>query len=225
MSKIEKIYFPHCGLIKLLIQSKRDIRLHEQYGDLDDESNEWFYWNRVWVSEVALSDYLIQEYSPNGLFNKTILELGCGTGLAGLVCAKLGGVPTFSDKVPMVMESIKDNCRLNGISTYHTQVLDWSNPQDFGKSFDLVLGSEIFYDSSFLGDICQLLRKKLLSEGSTGLFCDPGRLGLKALESCFLEYFSISVKDLVIEWPRHSRKKSKTHSMFLYQLTKRSFFP
>ena len=223
MSKIEKIYFPHCGLIKLLIQSKRDIRLHEQYGDLDDESNEWFYWNRVWVSEVALSDYLIQEYSPNGLSNQTILELGCGTGLAGLVSAKLGGVPTFSDKVPMVMESIKETCRLNNVSTYYTQVLDWSIPHDFGKSYDLVLGSEIFYDSAFLEDICQLLRR-LLPEGGKGLFCDPDRLGLETLESCFLKYFSISVKDLEVELPRHSFKKKKKHSVLLYQFVKRSPF-
>ena len=106
MSKIEKVYFQNWGWIQLLIQSKRYIRSHKQYGDLEVESNEWFYWNRVWASEVALSDFLIQEYSPNGLFNQTILEMGCGTGLAGMVCAKLGGVPTFSDKVPMVMESI-----------------------------------------------------------------------------------------------------------------------
>ena len=104
MSKIEEVYFPRLGLIQLLIQSKQDIRLHAQYGDFDDELNEWFYWNRVWASEVALSEFIIQEYSPNGLFNQTILELGCGTGLAGVVCAKLGGVPTFSDKVPMVIE-------------------------------------------------------------------------------------------------------------------------
>ena len=156
MSRIEEVYFPRLGLIQLLIQSKRDIRLHPQYGDFDDELNEWFYWNRVWASEVALSEFIIQEYSPNGLFNQTVLELGCGTGLAGMVCAKLGGVPTFSDKIPMVMESIKKTCCLNGISAYHTKILDWSIPHDFGKKFDLVLGSEIFYDNTFLEDICQL---------------------------------------------------------------------
>ena len=223
MSKIEEVYFPNWGLIQLLIQSKRDIRSHKQYGDLDDESNEWFYWNRVWASEVALSEYLIQEYSPNGLIDQNILELGCGTGLAAVVCAKLGGMPTFSDKVPMAVESVKETCRLNGISTYHTEVLDWSSPHDFVKCFDLVLGSEIFYDSTFLNNICQLLRE-ILPEGGTGLFCDPSRLGLEALESCFLEYFSISVKNLEVEWPRHPLKKRKTHSVLLYQLIKRSSF-
>ena len=125
MSKIETVVLPHVGTIQLVIQSKRDIRSNEKSGGLDAESNEWFYWNRVWASEVALSEYLIQEFSSDSLQGKTILELGCGTGLAGMVCGKLGGVPTFSDKVPMVMDSIHDACRLNAIPNYHTCILDW----------------------------------------------------------------------------------------------------
>ena len=137
-----------------------------------------------------------------------------------MVCAKLGGIPTFSDKILMAMETIKETCNLNGISTYHKEVLDWSIPHDFAKCFDLVLGSEIFYDSSFLGDICQLLRG-LLNEGGTGLFCDPGRLGIAALEACFLNHFSISVKDAEVEWQRHPIKKRNKHSVLLYELVKR----
>ena len=57
-----------------------------------------------------------------------------------------------------------------------------------------------------------------------GLFCDPGRLGLEALELCFLKYFSIAVKNLEVEWPRHPLKKGKKHSVLLYQLVKRSSF-
>ncbi len=91
MSKIETVALPHVGTIQLVIQSKRDIRAYEKSGDLDAESSEWFYWNRVWASEVALSEYLIQEFSSDSLQGKTILELGCGTGLAGMVCGKLGG--------------------------------------------------------------------------------------------------------------------------------------
>ena len=83
-----------------------------------------------------------------------------------------------------------------------------------------MLGSEIFYDNTFLEDICQLLRG-LLNEGGTGLFCDPGRLGIAALEACFLKHFSISVKDAEVEWPRHSLKKRKKHSVLLYELVKR----
>jgi len=183
MPKIETVVLPHVGTIQLVIQSKRDIRSNEKSGGLDAESNEWFYWNRVWASEVALSEYLIQEFSSDSLQGKTILELGCGTGLAGMVCGKLGGVPTFSDKVPMVMDSIHDACRLNAIPNYHTCILDWAKIPKPLDRYDLVLGSEIFYDSEFLEDICRLL-VEALPTGGIGLFCDPDRLGVEAVESC-----------------------------------------
>lgn len=220
MSKTETVLLPHLGNIQLVIQSKRDIRAHEKNGEVDAESNEWFYWNRVWASEVALSEFLIQEFQQESLGDKTILELGCGTGLAGLVSGKLGGVPTFSDKVPMVMESIQEACRLNMISDYHTWVLDWALPGEQCAQYDLVLGSEIFYDSEFLEDICQVL-VKVLAPGGMGLFCDPSRLGVEAVESCFSPYFELSLKDLEIEWPRKSSQTSKSKTVLLYQMVKK----
>ena len=80
MAKIETVLLPYVGTVRLVIQSKRDIRSHEHYGSMDAESNEWFYWNHVWASEVALSEFLIQEFYPDALKHKKILELGCGTG-------------------------------------------------------------------------------------------------------------------------------------------------
>jgi len=219
MSKIETVVFPHVGPIQLVIQSKRDIRSNEKSGGLDAESNEWFYWNRVWASEIALSEYLIQEFSSDSLQGKTILELGCGTGLAGMVCGKLGGVPTFSDKVPMVMDSIHDACRLNAISNYHACILDWAKiPKPFNR-YDLVLGSEIFYDSEFLEDICRLL-VEALPTGGIGLFCDPDRLGVEAVESCFSSQFELTLKNLDVEWPRPPAKQATTKTVLLYQLVK-----
>jgi predicted nicotinamide N-methyase len=220
MPKIEAVLLPHLGSIQLVIQSKRDIRAHEKHGEGDPESNEWFYWNRVWASEVALSEYLIQEYHPASLIDKTVLELGCGTGLAGLVSGKLGGVPTFSDKVPMVMDSIQEACRLNLISNYHTWVLDWALPGEQDVQYDLVLGSEIFYDSEFLEDICQVLMK-VLAQGGMGLFCDPSRLGVEAVESCFSPQFHLTMRDLAVEWPRTSSPSTKAKTVLLYQMIKK----
>ncbi|MDA0739804.1 MAG: hypothetical protein O2999_13415 [Nitrospirae bacterium] len=220
MSKTEAVSLPHVGTIQLVIQSKRDIRAHEKAEDMDAESNEWFYWNRVWASEVALSEFLIQEFYPESLKGKTILELGCGTGLAGLVAGKLGGVPTFSDKVPLVMESTQEACRLNGIKTFSTLVLDWATPKGLTQQYDMVLGSEIFYDNMFLDDICRLL-DHVLPVGGTGLFCDPNRLGLEAVEASFSKKFMLTTKDLEIEWPRTRSGNVKKKSVLLYQLVKK----
>jgi len=220
MSKIETVVLPQVGTIQLVIQSKRHIRSQEKFGGLDAESNEWFYWNRLWASEVALSEYLIQEFFSDTLHGKTILELGCGTGLAGMVCGKLGGVPTFSDKVPMVMDSIQDACRLNAIPNYHTCILDWAKISKPLDRYDLVLGSEIFYDNEFLEDICRLL-VEVLPTGGIGLFCDPNRLGVEAVESCFTSKFQLTLRNLDVEWPRPPAEQTTTKTVLLYQLVKR----
>ena len=220
MAKIATVEFPSLGSIQLVIQSKRDIREYEKETSVDAESNEWFYWNRIWASEVGLSEFLIREFSPDALKGKTILELGCGTGLAGLVCGKLGGVPTFSDKVPMVMESVHEACRLNKLSKYQTLVLDWAHCQGIEHGYDMVLGSEVFYDNIFLKDICRLL-DQVLTPGGTGLFCDPNRLGFEAVETCFGTKFHLTVSDLKVEWPRSLSGQRKKKTVFLYQLVKK----
>lgn len=220
MSKVMTVEFPSFGNIQLVIQSKRDIRVYEKDGRIDAESNEWFYWNRVWASEVALAEFLIQKFYPSNLKGKTILELGCGTGLAGMVCGKLGGVTTFSDKVPMVMESIREGCRRNALSNYHTLILDWAKNQRIEHCYDMVLGSEVFYDSTFLEDICRLL-DQVLPVGGTGFFCDPNRLGLEVVESCFAQTFDLTLKELGVEWPRALSGNTKEKIVWLYQLVKR----
>ena len=51
---------------------------------------------------------------------KAVLELGCGTGLSGIVAAKCGAHVLFTDKrdPPEILDNCKENCRLNGLTDY-----------------------------------------------------------------------------------------------------------
>ena len=202
------------------MQWKRDLKSHPQFKSRNDEANEWFYWNRIWASEVALSEYLIHEFFPHNLKGKTILELGCGCGLAGMVSAKLGGTPTFSDKVPMVMESVQEGCRQNGIANYRTWVLDWTNVQGKVDQYDIVLGSEVFYDTAFMANISHLL-ERVLAPGGIGLFCDPNRLGVDVLEDYFGSLFILTTRHLTVDWPRIHSGKPKPRKVMLYALKRK----
>ena len=215
MSRVQSVMLPHIGNIQLLIKSKREIRAHPAYAQMESESNEWLYWNRVWHSEVALSEWLIQEFYPNKLRGKTILELGCGTGLAGIVCARLGGVPTFSDIVPMVMDTVNEACQLNGIADYQTLILDWSHPEAKPGAYDMVLGSEIFYDVSFLDDLHELLKRALVANGR-GVFCDPNRLGFDSLQECFSQDFQMNIRTHTVHWPQRGASGSQKKEVFIY---------
>ncbi len=66
------------------------------------------------------------QFFPTKLQGAKVLEIGCGTGLAGVVAAQLGAFTMFSDMVPITLEAVKESCRLNHISNFDTCMLDWS---------------------------------------------------------------------------------------------------
>jgi len=220
MSCVKAVVLPKIGSVKLIIKTKREIRAHPAYAQLESHTNEWWYWNRVWDSEVALSEWLLKEFYPNKLSGRTVLELGCGTGLAGMVAAKLGGVPTFSDKVFMVMDSIKEACKLNRIVDYRTRLLDWARPQEILDTYDVILGSEIFYDRRFLEDLRELLKRVLTVDGR-GVFCDPNRLGIDTLQDCFLPFFRMKIQEQTVRLSQSGPGKSQGKPVFIYEVTRK----
>jgi predicted nicotinamide N-methyase len=82
----------------------------------------------TWPSSVALSHWLFNH--SDGLHNGTILEIGAGTGLVGLVAAKIlyesawnpntmeKGRVILTDYNPLVVDNLHRNILLNGLETY-----------------------------------------------------------------------------------------------------------
>ena len=220
MSRLKTVSLPELDRMHLIIKTKQEIRAHPAYTQIDSESNECWYWNRVWCSEVALAEWLIHEFYPDKLLGKTVLELGCGTGLAGLVAAKLGGRTTFSDKIPMVLDTLQETCAINGIVEYQTLLLDWSRPGTLPERYHMVLGSEIFYDVCFLGDLHGLLKAALADEGR-GVFCDPNRLGFDVLEDWLSPQFQMHVEPRMVDWPQKCAGQGLRKRVFLYDVMKK----
>ena len=58
----------------------------------------------------------------------TILELGSGLGVAGILAAKLGGRVTLSDFVGSVLQNLERNIKDNGVESCATVVrLNWAD--------------------------------------------------------------------------------------------------
>ena len=101
-----------------------------------------------------------------------VLELGCGSGLAGLGGLACGLEVTFSDYVPLAVELARENAARNGFSRAKGLVLDWRQPPD--DPFDLILAADVLYDRTHLDpllDACD----KLLAAGGEAWFGDAGR--------------------------------------------------
>ena len=220
MSHVKVVTLPKIGDIPIVCKTKRDISVETPLDKRDDESLGWGYWDRIWPSSVALSDYLIHQFFPTNLTGTKVLEVGCGTGLPGVVAASLGAFTMFSDMVPVTLEAVKETCRLNHISNFDTCTLDWSEKIKSKERYDYVIGSEVFYDEAILVDIAYVL-EQVLTPGGKGIFCDPNRLGLDTIELGFQEKFNLSVEKIPLNKP--PRKESGGQKMvYLYELTNRN---
>ena len=219
MSHVRVVALPKIGDISIVCKTKRDISVETPFDKRDNESLGWGYWDRIWPSSVALSEYLIRQFFPSKMTGVKVLEIGCGTGLPGVVAAQLGAFTMFSDMVPVTLEAVKETCQLNHISNFDTRTLVWSEKIDSKERYDLVIGCEVLYDDTILPDIARVLEQVLAPEGK-GIFCDPNRLGLDTIELGFQEKFNLSIEQIPLTWP--PRKGSEAKKMvYLYELTYR----
>ena len=219
MSRLQVVTLPQIGDISIVCKTKRDVSVETPLDKRDYESLGWGYWDRIWPSEVALSEYLIHQFFPTKLTGAKVLEIGCGTGVAGVVAAQLGAFTMFSDMVPITLEAVKETCHKNQLRNVDTCTLDWSEKIQSKERYDYVIGSEVFYDEAILADISHVL-EQVLAPGGKGIFCDPNRLGLDTIELGFREKFNLSVEQIPLTWP--PRKGSGVEKLaHLYQLTGR----
>jgi 2-polyprenyl-3-methyl-5-hydroxy-6-metoxy-1,4-benzoquinol methylase len=131
------------------------------------------FWWGITSSAVALGRHL---ESLGRLDGEPVLELGCGTGLAGVTAGLLGGRVTFTDYVEEALAFARRNSRLNGLHDAQTRftILDWENPKD-QEPFSLVLGAEVVYDYFFHGNL-QVVLERTLSPSGRIMLADRKRL-------------------------------------------------
>lgn len=105
----------------------------------------------LWESSIKLCDYLCE--NPHLVHSKNVLELGCGIGLLGLVCDKIGARSVIlSDRDLEVGNFLKINLERNNATNCFFKKLEWGNNQDIDRlkslEFDIVLGGDLIYDGN-----------------------------------------------------------------------------
>ncbi|MCH5372812.1 MAG: protein N-lysine methyltransferase family protein [Planctomycetes bacterium] len=100
------------------------------------------YWAANWDASWAVAHVLLDE----PLENRDVLDLGCGLGLTGAIAAARGARVWMVDAAqPALLFA-----RLNTWpwrERVHVRRLDWRRERLAGRRFDLILGSDIIYDS------------------------------------------------------------------------------
>ncbi|KAJ3385540.1 hypothetical protein HDU84_002190 [Entophlyctis sp. JEL0112] len=120
---------------------------------------------QTWGAGVLMS-FLLSEREGIDLAGKSVLELGCGTGIVGISAALFGGAEkvTMTDYLPQILQNAEHNMQLNGCNCAQVQKLDWreiDRLKNFGK-FDVIIAADICYElehATLVPPVCkELLR-------------------------------------------------------------------
>ena len=115
---------------------------------------------RTWEAALLLGAFLVSKQGRRSVQGKGVFELGAGTGILSILCAKhlgvSGVVATDGDEV--IVDAIKTNVFLNGLDTdessksnIRTAALKWGWPvnastfaEDYGMEVpDVLLGADV----------------------------------------------------------------------------------
>jgi predicted nicotinamide N-methyase len=116
---------------------------------------------RTWDACLHLGSYLSSPKCSVPIANKTILELGAGTGYLSILCAKYLGAShvTATDGADTVVSEMGTNFYLNELqdeSRITAKELQWGYPLlggeqiewNSGRKIDVVLGADVTYDET-----------------------------------------------------------------------------
>ncbi|KAI8782624.1 protein N-lysine methyltransferase METTL21A [Biomphalaria glabrata] len=114
----------------------------------------------VWDSAVVLGEYL-QDHR-HLIQGKKVLELGAGTGLAGMVAAALGADVIVTEResaMPHLTSTVLANSPNRKHWKIKASVLDWTQPIHYKtySDVDVVLGADIIYIEETFNDLLKVL--------------------------------------------------------------------
>src|SRR5262245_61416786 len=128
---------------------------------LRDETEEPPYWAHLWTGALTLARYLEEQVECRDL---SVLDLGCGLGLTGIVASLKGGKVTFADKEFEALAFATRNARLNDCPLFETRLLDFTKDV-LDQQFSLILGAEILYDRPTFPALVAFLVRHLSPNG------------------------------------------------------------
>ena len=129
------------------------------------------YWAELWPSAKTLAERIMREDGAG----RTLIELGCGSGLVA-TCASLAGFRVVaSDYYEDATRFARVNARRNGAAAPHPLLLDWRALPAAPDRNDVVVASDVLYERAY-GALVARAIAALLRRGGVALVADPGRV-------------------------------------------------
>ncbi|MDC8785543.1 class I SAM-dependent methyltransferase [Roseateles koreensis] len=173
------------GVESLQIRSLLD---RQQFSDPEGEAQAlgissafWPLFGLLWPSGLHLAEAIGQRQLGS---NESILEIGCGLGLASLVAHRRGALVTASDCHPLAGSFMLENLRLNNLPPLRYCHGNWNPPGDHAPSrlrvpqvqgrFDLIMGSDVLYERDGNGALPRFIELHALPHCEV-IIVDPNR--------------------------------------------------
>lgn len=130
------------------------------------------YWAELWPSSRVLAEHVS---SMTGA-GRSLLELGCGSGLVATSASLAGFHVVASDYYEDACRFARVNATRNGAPAPRSRLVDWRVlPVDLGR-FDVVIASDVLYERPNGALVAQAIGATLADDGVAYL-ADPGRVG------------------------------------------------
>ena len=181
------------GARRLTLFRVRDLERHvDRAALLRDDTAEPPYWAHLWTGALSLARYVDARVQVRG---RSVLDLGCGLGLTGIVAARNGGRVTFADKEAAACTFALANARANACPECEAQPLDFTRDR-LDVRFDCILAAEILYDRPTFAALATFIAAHLAEDGQA-LLADAGRTDTGGF------YTELDRRGL--SWTRHTR--------------------
>ncbi|MGQ9745970.1 MAG: class I SAM-dependent methyltransferase [Dissulfurimicrobium sp.] len=143
------------------------------------------FWVKIWESSIVLADFMARMPADPG---QRILELGAGLGVVGIAAAGFGHRVTITDYDDEILDFSRVSAAVNRCEGVLQQRLDWLEPGELGR-FDVIIGSEVLFNSRFFGPLLNVLERYLAPNGVVYLAHDVRRKSLSGfLKLCASSY-------------------------------------
>lgn len=145
----------------------REIIINEDYKIKIYENNKFGVAGEIWNSAFLLSSLMISKKCKKLMENKTILEIGSGTGICGLFASLASAKKVYltdrEDNLEILYKNYEINKKLISANNCEISIkaVDWNYPPSFKNiedKIDLIIASDIIYHGLNYNKIIDLMK-------------------------------------------------------------------
>jgi predicted nicotinamide N-methyase len=129
------------------------------------------FWAVAWPAAMVLARHILN--NPGLVSGKTVLDLGCGGGLAGIAAARAGARAVIANDIdPVALEIARRNAAANRVSL-QTSSLNLTHNREAATA-DVILVADLFYHRTTSAALLEYLRQEQ-RRGAVVIIADGNR--------------------------------------------------